>query len=391
MAEPLKNIFSPELVRSMASVFSNRWNSFDAEGFATETLDGFEELELKQRSQRITRTLACHLPEDFPHAAEIVLDCLGPVLSEVDFDARSDGRGLTGWATLPLADYVAEKGTAHFETTMLLLKELTMRCSAEFAIRPVLLRAPEKTLEVLHDWTDHPNQHVRRLVSEGTRPRLPWAPKLPQFIADPAPVMELLEKLKDDKEEYVRRSVANNLNDISKDHPDKIAQTAKRWLEGAGKNRARLVRHACRTLIKKGHPETLAALGFGPARVRADFLSVSQSVEFGSDLEFEAEIVSTSPEPQKLVIDYVIHHRKANGGTSPKVFKWRNVMLEGGGSIRLFKRHGMREITTRKYYAGGHAIDIQVNGEIIATRPFTLKMPLVADPSGKGRQAPDRQ
>lgn len=375
----------------MAGVFFAHWSQFDAESFAAETLDGFDELELKQRSQRITRTLARHLPQDFQRAAEIVLGCLGPALSDVDFDARTDERGLTGWATLPVADYVAEKGAAHFETTMLLLKELTMRCSAEFAIRPVLLRAPEKTLEILHDWTGDPNQHVRRLVSEGTRPRLPWAPKLPQFIADPAPVMELLEKLKDDEEEYVRRSVANNLNDISKDHPDEVARTARRWLEGAGKNRARLVRHACRTLVKQGHPETLAALGFGPALVRAEFLSVSQSVDFGSDLEFEAEIVSTSPEPQKLVIDYVIHHRKANGGTSPKVFKWRTVTLEGSGSIKLFKRHGMREITTRKYYAGGHAIDIQVNGEIIATRPFTLKMPLVADPSENGRQAPDRQ
>ncbi|MXN64775.1 DNA alkylation repair protein [Stappia sp. GBMRC 2046] len=385
MAEPLKNIFSPELVRSMASVFSDRWTSFDAEGFAAETLDGFDKLELKQRSQRITQTLARHLPQDFPRAAEIMLDCLGPALTEVDFDVRTNERGVTGWATLPLADYVAENGAAHFETTMLLLKELTMRSSAEFAIRPVLLRAPEKTLEVLHDWTGHPNQHVRRLVSEGTRPRLPWAPKLPQFIADPAPVMELLEKLKDDDEEYVRRSVANNLNDISKDHPDQIAQTARRWLDGAGKNRARLVRHACRTLIKKGHPETLAALGFSPAQVRADFLSVPQSVDFGSDLEFEAEIVSTSSQAQKLVIDYVIHHRKANGGTSPKVFKWRAVTLEGGGSIKLSKRHAIREITTRKYYAGGHAIDIQVNGAVLATRPFTLEMPLVTGSSENSR------
>jgi 3-methyladenine DNA glycosylase AlkC len=162
---------------------------------------------------------------------------------------------------MPLTHYVGRNGLKHFDLSMMLLKEMTKRSSSEFDIRYFLLDSPLRAISILQEWTQDPNQHVRRLVSEGTRPRLPWAMRLPVFIEDPSPLIPLLDALKDDEEEYVRRSVSNNLNDIAKDHPDVVAGIARQWLKGASKNRQRLVRHACRTLIKQGHKETLAALG----------------------------------------------------------------------------------------------------------------------------------
>ncbi len=165
---------------------------------------------------------------------------------------------------MPMAHYVGLRGHDHFDLSMTLLKAFTKRFSSEFGIRFFLLDDPEQTLSVLKQWTKDEDKHVRRLVSEGSRPRLPWAMRLPLFIKDPAPVIVLLELLKDDNDEYVRRSVANNLNDIAKDHPSVVADIAGQWMQGADKQRQQLIRHACRTLIKQGNKKVLRVFGFKP-------------------------------------------------------------------------------------------------------------------------------
>jgi len=197
--------------------------------------------------------------------------------------------------------------------------------------------------------------------------------RLSGFVEDPSPVLPLLETLKDDPEEYVRRSVANNLNDIAKDHPDLVAQIAAQWLVGASKERERLVKHACRTLIKQGHPATLAALGFGPPQVVLEALTVTTPVvSLGEALCFEVAMRSTADEDQQLIVDYVIHHVKANGQTSPKVFKWKTMKLKAGTTHAATRRHAIKPITTRKYYAGTHFLELQVNGEVMGRESFEL-------------------
>ena len=196
------------------------------------------------------------------------------------------------------------------------------------------------------------------------------------FVADPLPILPILDLLKDDPEDYVRRSVANNLNDIAKDHPDLVAEIATDWLAGTpGPLRCRLVRHACRTLIKNGHQPTLQALGYRPALITLNALVVDQkTVPFGKSLGISAELQSVSAGPQDLIIDYVIYHRKANGQTSPKVFKWKVLQLNAGEKVTIAKSHNFRPITTRTYYPGTHALEIQANGKNLGRQEFELTM-----------------
>lgn len=347
------------------------WSEFDTIGFGNMCRDGLEKLELKERIARISEALGEFLPQDnFEHAVSIMRDSLAPYIKG---EATCWNQGITNWGTLPLNHYISRHGLKHFDISMAFFKESTSHFSAEFDIRFFLLDDQERTLDLLRKWAKDPNYHVRRLVSEGTRPRLPWAMKLQPFIDDPAPILPLLEVLRDDEEEYVRRSVANNLNDIAKDHPDLVAEIAKEWLQDADKNRERLVKHACRTLIKQGHKPTLEALGFGDPNVVLDALSIkTPQVEFGNALEFEIALRSTSGKSQNLIIDYAIHHRKANGNTSPKVFKWKNVTLKAGAILNAAKKHAIKPITTRTYYNGEHAVEIFVNGVSLGQQDFEL-------------------
>jgi len=287
-----------------------------------------------------------------------------------------DDDGIAGWAIMPMTYYVGLCGHDYFDLSMKLLKELTKRFSSEFGIRFFLLESPEKTLSILKKWTHDKDRHVRRLASEGTRPRLPWAMRLPLFIKDPAPVMNLLEVLKDDDEEYVRRSVANNLNDIAKDHPDMVADIAARWMKGASKERKKLIRHGCRTLIKNGHKKTLRVLGFKSPKIQhASIEILTPKVVFGDALQFKLSISSDYRSDQALMIDYIIHHQKANGKTSPKVFKWRTTILPPKKTLTATKKHNIRKITTRVYYPGVHTVQIMVNGVFVGTADFELLMP----------------
>ncbi|MCF6262484.1 MAG: DNA alkylation repair protein [Xanthomonadales bacterium] len=228
MPEPFKNFFNLSLISGMAKHFQNQWSEFDHKGFTDTASNNLDALELKQRSKQITNAMIRYLPDDFTKAGKIILASLSPALKGDIFGVCVDHKGIAGWAIMPMDHYVALRGHDCFALSMTLFKELTKRFSSEFGIRFFLQESPEKTLSILKKWTLDNDRHVRRLVSEGTRPRLPWAMQLPLFIKDPSPVIVLLELLKDDEEEYVRRSVANNLNDIAKDHPDVVAEIASK-------------------------------------------------------------------------------------------------------------------------------------------------------------------
>jgi 3-methyladenine DNA glycosylase AlkC len=359
------------MITSMGEHFTRVWPKFDQAAFVTAATKNLHALELKERSAQITTAMVTFLPNDFEKAAAIMLASLAPD----DWDGGSKANGITGWGIMPMTHFVGLHGLEHFDLSMTLLKEMTKRFSSEFDIRFFLLKEPARTLSVLEKWARDPNPHVRRLVSEGTRPCLPWAMRLPTFIEDPTPILPLLEMLKDDDEEYVRRSVANNLNDIAKDHPDKVAKIAGRWLSGANKEREKLVHHACRTLIKQGHQKTLKALGYRPPRIKLEKLKIlTARVSFGDALVFELCLTSTSKKAQPLIIDYAIHHRKANGSTTAKIFKWKKITLAPLLILAAKRKHAFKKITTRVYYPGTHKLEIRVNGISHGSKNFELVM-----------------
>ncbi|MBL4701113.1 MAG: hypothetical protein JKX85_07630 [Phycisphaeraceae bacterium] len=376
MAEPFKNLLNKQIIKAMATHFHNQWSSFDTKGFVATATQDLELLELSQRTERITDTMIQYLPGDFEKAAQIMLGSLGSVLSGSVTKRPADKTGIAGWAVMPLANYVGLRGHAHFDLSMSLFKEMTKRASSEFGIRYFLLKSPAKTLSVLKTWATDDCVHVRRLVSEGIRPRLPWSMNLPVFIKDPQPVIELLELLKDDDQEYVRRSVANNLNDIAKDHPEVVAEIASRWIKGASEPRKKLVKHACRTLVKQGHKKTLSVLGFKPPKLKQVSLEIlTPKVVFGDAASFTLSISSDFHQDQALMIDYIIHHRKANGSTLPKVFKWRQTTLPANETLVSTKKHPIKKITTRVYYPGMHTVEVMVNGISVGRADFQLLMP----------------
>ncbi len=365
MPEAFKNFINAELIEEMARHLSTAWPSFARAQFIADGAHELEKLELKERSNQIVTALEQHLPDDFSKAAAI----LGASLPE------GHKAGLSGWAILPLNDYVGRAGQHHFEASMDLLEKITSLFSSEFGIRYFLLADQGRTLAQMRLWSESDNHHVRRLASEGCRPRLPWAMRLPALMKDPAPILPILNRLRDDPENYVRRSVANNLNDIAKDHPDLVARIARDWMKGASDSRKRLIRHACRTLLKQGHQDALEVFGYtAPKKISAELALHTPSLTLGENLLFELTLDSKAPASQNLMIDYAVHHVKANGTRSPKVFKWKSLSLESGGQAVIAKKHAIRPITTRRYYPGLHHVEVLVNGLSVARSYFTLSL-----------------
>jgi 3-methyladenine DNA glycosylase AlkC len=336
--------------------------------FEKEALDGLSGLELKDRVRHIVGVMHGFLPGNFPQAARVLV---GLKKNWVAGDPDDKMRGFAAW---PVIDYVGEYGLAHPDESLSVLRELTSFFSAEFAIRPFIIEHPDLAFRYLETWTADPDEHVRRLVSEGSRPRLPWGQQIPASIADPSAGLALLERLKDDPSEYVRRSVANHLNDVSKDHPDTVVKVCRNWLDGAGPERQWIIRHAARTLVKAGHPAVFGLLGYTEnPEVVLDSLNISpRRMSIGESVTFKARLRSESDTHQKFVVDYAVHHVKANGKTTPKVFKFKSLELAPGETMELVKKHTIRPISTRRYYPGEHAVEILVNGRSLGLRAFTL-------------------
>ncbi len=364
----LKDALGAEAVGRIAASLSKVMPGFPVRAFKRRAMDGILDLELKDRVRHLVGVMHEFLPADFAVTSGIL-----SALKE-NWVAGDPADKLQGFAAWPVIDYVGEHGLGHPEEALAVLRKLTPFFSAEFAIRPFIIEHPETAFRHLHEWTADPDKHVRRLVSEGSRPRLPWGQRLPAIVADPAPTLELLEKLKDDSSEYVRRSVANHLNDISKDHPETVIDTCRRWQTDAGPERRKVIRHATRTLVKAGHPGVFGLLGYteSPRIALAAFVVEPEAIELGGTIEFRARLESKASDRQELVVDYAVHHVKANGSTTPKVFKLRVLEIEAGESVEIVKRHAIRPISTRRYYPGEHAVEILVNGRSLGKQVFML-------------------
>ena len=376
--EPFKNLLNADLVRSTGAALARHEKAFDCKRFEKLALAGLDDLEMKARAMQIADALEATLPSPFDDACRAIEAALATPIAVDDLaGARHDmSDGLAGWIVWPLGEFIARRGIDKPERALAALHALTQRFSAEFAIRRFIVEHPALTLATMQRWTADPSAHVRRLASEGSRPRLPWGLQLKSLIEDPTPTLPILAALQDDASQYVRRSVANHLNDIAKDHPDVVVDWVQRHLRGASAERRALLSHASRTLIKKGHAGMFALWGAGSAfEGRCTLKLDANQVAVGDSVAMVLSLRSTSKTAQSLLIDYAVHHVKANGSTSAKVFKGWKLTLAAGESRTLAKQHSFKAVTTRRYHAGVHAIEISINGSVCARSRVILSLP----------------
>jgi 3-methyladenine DNA glycosylase AlkC len=362
LAQPaLKHIFNPARFRQIAALLTESYPKFDAKRFVQLATTGLEPLSLLQRMRHGTHALHATLPIDYP-AALVVLRQLAPRLDH-DFTA------------MMLPDFVGVYGAEHFDESLEALSFLTRFSSSEFAIREFLRRDLPRTLVAMERWSRNPDEHIRRLASEGSRPHLPWSFRLDALVTDPSPVTPILENLRADPSLYVRKSVANHLNDISKDHADWMLARLASW-DLAHPHTQWIAKRAARTLIKAGHQPALRLFNFtGKPAVRLSAFRLTPTrLKLGQSIEFSFALTSTSRRPQQLAVDYRLHYVKASGGTSPKVFKLREVGLAAGQTLRLSKRQTLRNFTTRKHYPGRHHLELLVNGQVLGRQTFLLRV-----------------
>ncbi|KAA0945610.1 MULTISPECIES: DNA alkylation repair protein [unclassified Pseudomonas] len=359
-APALKEIFNVERLQHIATQMTAVYPAFDAKGFLKHAKQGLAELSVMQRMARVSESLHAVIPQDYPQSLKL-LYALAPRLN-------------SGFVSLFLAHYVASYGAHDFKRSMAALKYFTTFGSAEFAVRHFLLKDFDRTLAVMHDWSQDDNEHVRRLASEGSRPRLPWSFRLAQVQANPSLCALILDNLKADSSLYVRKSVANHLNDITKDHPDWVLTLIEGWSLDSP-HTAWIARHALRSLIKQGNTRALTIMGAGAkAEVKIHHLKVEPAVIcLGERINLSFSLESIADSPQKLVVDYAIDYVKSAGHSASKVFKLKSFTLGPGEHHTLRRAQHIRELTTRKHYPGKHAVHVLVNGERLGSAEFELR------------------
>ncbi len=367
MAEPLKNMFNQDLISNLGNILSQFTKDFNTEQFINDVFDDrWEALELKERMQHITKMLSKQLPENYDDAIDILLkltECVENYKSEISF------------AYMVLPTYVELYGTNHLQTSIKAMERVTQLVSCEFAVRPYILKYPQEMMQQMLQWSTHPHQNVRRFASEGCRPRLPWAMALPELKKDPTSILPILENLKNDDSEFVRKSVANNLNDISKDHPELVLEIASQW-KGKSKNTDWIIKHACRTLLKQAHLKAMELFGYNfSEHIEVTKFKVNTpKVIFGNHLEFGFTLANKDGDETMVRLEYAIYFKKANGSLAKKVFKISEKKYSPNSSTNIKRKHNIKPITTRKYYSGLHQVSLIVNGKELEKNDFELEM-----------------
>ncbi|MDP2187642.1 MAG: DNA alkylation repair protein [Sphingobacteriaceae bacterium] len=358
----LKDAFDPAFIHRLAQACEKLQSGFNKAAFLAEALpENWTDFSLKARMRHLSLALGKHLNGSYAKQLEVVL-LLAPQFN--------------GLAGMLFPDFVEVHGQADPDRSIPALAQLTQHFSAEFAVRPFLQQHPERMLLQHHAWAEHPNEHVRRLASEGIRPRLPWGQDVAWVKKDPAKVLPILEKLRNDPSEYVRRSVANNLNDISKSHPELVLSLAQRWIGQAATTDA-LLKHALRGLLKNGHPQALQLFGFGGEVAFAlSNVQISPStLAIGQKLSFAFELQHLGTQPAKYRLEYLLHYVKMNGSLSPKVFQIAEKTLQPNEKWLIQRQHSFEERTTRKHQPGIHQWQLQLNGQLQSLHPIELLAP----------------
>jgi 3-methyladenine DNA glycosylase AlkC len=359
--EPLKEMFNKKFYQTLAVEFNKADKNFHPEKFVKDVTKDFEALSLNQRMRNTSIVLNKHLP----HSYKKTVDLMKQVIPNLR----------NGYTSLVFPDYVSQFGLDDFDTSLEALKYFTSFGSSEFAIREFLKKDFDKAIKTMYKWAEDKNHHVRRLASEGSRPRLPWSFKLDRVLAEPKVTLPILEALKADDELYVRKSVANHLNDLSKDHTDYMLGIVNGW-DINNPHTAWIIKHACRTLIKKGNAKSLQVFKFEKnVKVRLENFTINKKTfVLGDTLQFQFDLISEKSTPQKLVVDYCIHYTKKGGELSPKVFKLKEIDLPPKQQVSIAKKQLLKDFSTRTHHAGKHMVDVLVNGKVLHSAEFMLKV-----------------
>lgn len=366
MSEALKDIYTQEFLNNFSRIVKNIYDDFPCEYFLERVQSApWETLALRARMNRIVEVLGSCLPENYDEALKI--------LYAIDKDC-------TGFPYLFFPDFVSMYGLSeeNWDLSMAALERFTVGSSSEFAIRPFILLNPERAMRKMQEWSKHPNEHVRRLSSEGCRPRLPWSIDLPIYKKEPFPVLALLENLKSDPSLYVRKSVANNLNDIAKDNPEMVLETAQRWI-GSTPETNWILRHGCRTLIRKANPKALALFGYEePSEDNPLFSNATLAVEptqlyIGKSVQLNYSLTLQVKAKSNIRLEYGIDFIKSNGKPSRKLFLLSDRAVSGELQVSGTRNHSFADLTTRRHYPGIHRIVLLVNGQEAAETTLILK------------------
>lgn len=346
----LKDEYNKPFIQELGNKLKSKLPSFDVDSFVKSIINNdWEQRELKDRMRFITININAHLSYSYPKQIEL--------LSKI----VADYGGLKG---MIFPDFIQVYGLDDLETSLNAMELFTQYSTAEFAIRPFIEKYPTKTMQQMILWSTHKNEHLRRLASEGCRPRLPWAPKLNEFIKDPTPALPILEQLKNDDSLYVRKSVANHINDISKEHPELVLKLTKQWF-GEKKHTNWIVKHALRTLLKKGDKKALAIFGLDDSKnLETTNLTISENkLKIGKFLHFSFDVMNISNQERNIRLEYKVAFVKANGTTSNKVFQLSEFTLKAKTQKHFKRKQWFKELSTRKHYPGEHRITLVINGD----------------------------
>ncbi len=358
MADQLKDIYNKDFFDQFTTKVKKDYPPFNPEKFLAIIFDEeWDRLELKQRISKISQAIHQTFPAQFEEAIQILMEIVP---------------GYKGFNYLFFPDFVEKYGLEDWDHSIKALEIFTQYSSAEFAVRAFIRKNPSKMMKQMQAWSTHENEHVRRLASEGCRPRLPWAAPLRDFQHDPSPILPILEQLKQDPSKYVQKSVANNLNDISKDHPKIVKHLVHQWKDQHSITDW-ILRHGCRTLLKKADKEILQSFGYPPAKeVQIENLSLSkETIELGETLTFCFQVNNNAEQTHQLRIEYAIDFMKANGKTNRKIFQLSSKSYPSG-IASMERKQKFVNLTTRKHYSGKHVLTILINGEEKASVDFEL-------------------
>lgn len=363
-------LFNKTKVRKLASEIKAAYPEFNQVGFEQAVLKDFPKQELMERVRGIRDQLRNFLPRDFEKAVTIMLKALPPEL-----DPKQTDNDFGDFIHAPYTYYVATYGSTNKNVSLSLnaLREITKRFSAEGALRDFLNSFPKETLAAVEEWSKDKNYHVRRLASEGTRPFLPWASKV---TIDPKRMLPILDRLHSDPTRYVVRSVSNHMNDLAKIEPKSTIALLKKWQKAkqlTEKDLQFLINHSLRTLIKEGNQEALKLIGYDASDIRVSGFKLAKSkVAIGTAVDFYFTLTSTSTKEQSVLIDYIVHFKKANGTLAPKTFKIAKKTIAPKDKLKIQKSHPMRLMSTRTLYSGEHVVELQINGRSLGKKKFNL-------------------
>ncbi|WP_276380509.1 DNA alkylation repair protein [Flavobacterium sp. H4147] len=351
----IKDIYSVSFYEKFGQAVAEVHPSFNKQKFIEAIYEGdFVQKEWKERMKHTTVVLHQFMPQNFAEAASL----LNKIIENLKRNSFTDGN----LAFIFFADYIEMYGLDDFETSVKAFVSITQFISCEFAVRPFILKYKERMINEMIKWSLHENHHVRRLASEGSRPRLPWAMAIPFLKKDPTSILPILENLKNDPSEYVRRSVANNLNDIAKDNPQIVLEIASRW-KGHSKETDGIIKHGCRTLLKQGHPEILGHYGLESTNIELSSFEIkTPKVKIGDYLQFHFHLNNKNTEPKTVRLEYAVHYKKAKGHLAKKVFKISEKIYHPNQLTKIERNQSFKLITTRVFHTGIHQLSIIING-----------------------------